>query len=96
MKKAEITIKKGIDINVGAKLIDCAMQFQCKIFIEKESKRMRAKSLMSVLSLSLVPGDKISIFADGDDEERAIDLLTKAFNTSFMNPEVINEIKGGK
>lgn len=96
MKKAEITIKKGIDVQVGAKLIDCAMQFKCHLFIEKESKRMRAKSLMSVLSLSLVPGDKISIIADGVDEDRAIDLLTKAFNTSFMNQDVIDEIKGDK
>lgn len=94
MKDARITIKNGIDGHVGAKLIDCAWRFKSKIFVMKGEKRANANSLMSVLSLQLIQGDEITLIADGEDEERAIDMLTKAFNTCFLDEEIIKQIRG--
>ena len=93
MKTANIVIKKGIDGEIGAKLIDCAWQFKSKIYVQKAERRVNARSLMSVLSLQLVMGDEIFIVADGPDEGEAIELLKKAFNTSFLNEKVLEEIK---
>ncbi|MBR2705481.1 MAG: HPr family phosphocarrier protein [Clostridia bacterium] len=96
MKTAKIIIKKGIDSEIGAKLIDCAWRFKSKIFVQKEERRVSAGSLMSVLSLQLVGGDEITVVVDGPDEEEAIDLLVKAFDTSFLNEQVLAEIKERK
>ena len=54
-----------------------ANEFNCSIWIEKEERKVNAKSLLGVLSLGVVQGTKINIIADGVDEEAAVDTLCK-------------------
>ena len=94
MKKVEgikITML-GITTERGATIIDCAWQFQSKLMIENEDRRVNAKSLMSLMGLTLERGDVITIIADGEDEDEAIRLFTKAFQMNFA-PSVVKEIK---
>ena len=52
-------------------------------FIEKEERRVNAKSLLGVLSLGIVGGTTIRIIADGADEQAAVDGLVKLVSSGF-------------
>lgn len=74
MKNAEIiiTAPEGIRGENASALINCALGFKSKIWIECREKRFSAKSLMSMLALKVVKGDEICIIAEGVDEEEAV------------------------
>ena len=51
--------------------------------MEKEERRVNAKSLLGVLSLGIVKGTTVNIIADGSDEEEAIATLVELVNSDF-------------
>ena len=53
------------------------------VWVEKEERRVNAKSLLGVLSLGIVGGTTIKIIADGADEQEAVDALVKLVETGF-------------
>ena len=61
----------------------------CNIFhskskwVEKDERRVNAKSLLGVLSLGIVKGTSISIIADGSDEEEAVKTLVELIESNF-------------
>ena len=64
--------------------IQKANEFKSSIWIEKEERRVNAKSLLGILSLGIVGGTSIKIIADGADEvvavEALVDLVTNGFS----------------
>ena len=50
-------------------------EFKSGIWVEKEERRVNAKSLLGVLSLGIVQGTTITLIADGTDEKEAVDAL---------------------
>ena len=57
--------------------------FFISIWVEKEERRVNAKSLLGVLSLGIVGGTTIRIIADGADEQAAVDALIKLVESGF-------------
>ena len=53
------------------------------IWVEKEERRVNAKSLLGVLSLGIVKGTTITLIADGVDEKEAVDALTSLIESNF-------------
>ena len=51
--------------------------------MEKEERRVNAKSLLGVLSLGIVGGTTIRIIADGTDEQVAVDSLVNLVESGF-------------
>ena len=51
--------------------------------VEKEERRVNAKSLLGVLSLGIVKGTEIKIIADGADENEAIETLAALIDSDF-------------
>ena len=51
--------------------------------MEKEERRVNAKSLLGVLSLGIVKGTSISIIAEGSDEEAAVNALVDLIGSDF-------------
>ncbi len=51
--------------------------------MEKDERRVNAKSLLGVLSLGIVKGTKVNIIADGTDEEEAIATLMALIDSDF-------------
>ena len=60
-----------------------ANEFKSSIWIEKDERRVNAKSLLGVLSLGIVKGTTVTLVADGADEQEAIDTLTALINSDF-------------
>lgn len=63
--------------------IQKANEFKSSIWVEKEERRVNAKSLLGVLSLGILGGTSIRIIADGADENEAVDALVKLVLSGF-------------
>ena len=57
--------------------------FKASIWVEKEDRRVNAKSLLGVLSLGIVGGTTIRIIADGADEKEAVESLVELVESGF-------------
>ena len=60
-----------------AVLVQIASQYDSKIYLEADSKRVNAKSIMGMMTLGLVTGESITVEADGADEEQAVAEIEK-------------------
>ena len=82
-KKATIMKQIGLCARPATFLIQKANEFKCSIWIEKDERRVNAKSLLGVLSLGVAQGVTINIIADGPDETVAVDTLCELINSDF-------------
>ncbi len=89
MIKQEITIinKLGLHARASSKLTQTASQFQCEIWIEKNERRVNAKSIMGVMMLAAAKDSVITIEAQGVDEAAAIAALQALINDYFGEGE---------
>jgi phosphocarrier protein len=67
----------GLHARPATFFIQKANSYKASIWIEKEDRRVNAKSLLGVLSMGIVKGTVITLIADGEDETEAIDGLEK-------------------
>lgn len=82
-KEAVINNLEGLRARPAVFFIQKANEFKSSIWIEKDERRVNAKSLLGVLSLGIVKGSTITLVADGADEQEAIDTLTALINSDF-------------
>ena len=73
----------GLHARPATFFIQKANEFKSSIWIEKEERRVNAKSLLGILSLGIVGGTQIRIIADGADEEAAVDGLIDLVESGF-------------
>ena len=71
-KSIQITRQGGLEARSTAELVQVAVKFDSRIYIESGTKKVNAKSIMGMMSLELEHGDVIVVSADGQDEEQAI------------------------
>ncbi len=83
----EVTINNqvGLHARPATFFIQKANEFKSVIWIEKEERRVNAKSLLGVLSLGIVKGTTINIIADGVDEIQATETLAELIDREFMD-----------
>ena len=72
-----IEVKQGVEVSPVAKCVQVASQFESKIYVEFDTKKVNAKSIMGMMALGIVPGQTVKISADGEDETQAIDSIEK-------------------
>ncbi|AZU63913.1 HPr family phosphocarrier protein [Neobacillus mesonae] len=75
-KQVEVKLKTGLQARPAALFVQEANRFSADIFLEKDGKKVNAKSIMGLMSLAVGSGVEITIIADGDDEETAINELS--------------------
>ena len=83
----EIINKLGLHARASTKLTQTASQFNSDIWIERNSRRVNAKSIMGVMMLAASKGSVIALEASGKDEQTAIDALVTLINNRFGEPE---------
>ena len=81
----EVTVENqvGLHARPATFFIQKANEFKSSVWVEKDERRVNAKSLLGVLSLGIVGGTTIRIMADGSDEEQAVDGLVKLVESGF-------------
>jgi catabolite repression HPr-like protein len=74
-KQVEVKLKTGLQARPAALFVQEANRFSADIFLEKDGKRVNAKSIMGLMSLAISSGSVITLIADGPDEKEAIEKL---------------------
>ena len=85
MVSREVTIINNIGLHARPApfFIQKANSFKCNVWVEKDDRKVNAKSLLGVLSLGIAKGMTINIIADGIDEDAAIESLCALINSGF-------------
>ena len=79
MYTREITVKNevGLHARPATYFSQKANEFKSGIWVEKEERRVNAKSLLGVLSLGIMKDTTVTLIADGSDETEAVDALAE-------------------
>ncbi len=85
MISKEVTVQNSVGLHArpATFFIQRANEFKSSIWVEKDERRVNAKSLLGVLSLGIVKGTKINIVADGSDQDEAVDTLVTLIESNF-------------
>ena len=85
MISREVTIKNNVGLHArpATFFIQKANSYKSSIWVEREDRRINAKSLLGVLSLGIVKGMTITLIADGPDETEAVEGLAALVDTGF-------------
>ena len=89
MQKRDIEIvnKLGLHARASAKLTQLATSFKCEVNLERNARRVNAKSIMGVMMLAAGKGVTIVIKTEGEDEAAAMDGLVALINDKFGEGE---------
>ena len=83
MKEAVVNNQVGLHARPATFFIQKANEFKSSIWVEKDERRVNAKSLLGVLSLGIVKGTSINLITDGPDEKEAVEALIELISSNF-------------
>jgi len=83
----KIINKLGLNARASAKLTQVANQFESDIWIEKNGKKVNAKSIMGVMMLAASQGSDVTITTQGSDEKEALNSIVDLINDYFGEGE---------
>ena len=85
MIRQQITIqnKLGLHTRAAAKLVDIAKKFQSRIELLYRDRLVDCKSIMSVITLGAQKDNVLDVIITGDDEEEALNAITKLIDNKF-------------
>ena len=71
----EVKLKSGLQARQAALFVQEANRFKSEVYLQKDEKKVNAKSIMGIMSLAIARGTTITLIADGKDEQEAVDGL---------------------
>ena len=83
VKDVVVQNQVGLHARPATFFIQKANEFKSSIWVEKDERRVNAKSLLGVLSLGIVGGTSIRIIADGSEEQQAVEGLVALVESGF-------------
>ena len=84
---ANIINKLGLHARASAKLTQTASAYACDVWLERNGKRVTAKSIMGVMMLAAAKGSTIVIDTDGSDADAAMAALQALIADKFGEGE---------
>ena len=87
MTTREVTVRNSVGLHArpATFFIQKANTYKSSIWVEKDERRVNAKSLLGVLSLGVTEGMSITLMADGQDEAAAVEGLAEMVENGFKN-----------
>jgi len=85
VKDVVIQNQVGLHARPATFFIQKANEYKSSIWVEKDERKVNAKSLLGVLSLGIVGGTTIKIIVDGSDEKEALDGLVALVESGFAD-----------
>lgn len=82
-REIQVTNKLGLHARPAAMLVQAASKFRSEIRLKKDDVEANAKSILSVMMLAAEAGSLVTIKAEGEDEQQAVETLTKMFEEKF-------------
>lgn len=89
MAKATVKIsnKLGLHARASAKLSKLAGSFRSEVSLERNGRRVNAKSIMGVMMLAAGLGAEVEIETEGEDADAAMTALCALFHDKFGEGE---------
>ena len=89
MPKAETEIvnKLGLHARASAKLTQMAGSYPCEVWMERNGRRINAKSIMGVMMLAAGKGAKVIVDCEGERDQEALAALLALIASKFGEPE---------
>jgi len=86
MVRKDVTITNNIGLHArpATFFIQKANTYKSSVWIEKDDRKVNAKSLLGVLSMGIAKGMTVTLIADGQDETTAVDGLVQLIQTGFV------------
>ena len=82
-RKIHICNKLGLHARASAKLVAEAGSFSSEIMLIKENMEVNAKSIMGIMMLAACKGTELTLKAEGDDAEAALEAIEQLVNDRF-------------
>jgi phosphocarrier protein len=82
-RDVKVLNRAGIHARPAALVVQATKNFKCTIYFEKENDKINAKSIMGVITLGAAYGTELKIVAEGEDEQQAVDVLSRLFESKF-------------
>lgn len=82
-REVTITNNSGLHARPATFFIQKANTYRSSVWVVKDDRKVSAKSLLGVLSIGIAKGMTITLLADGDDEEAAINGLVELIESGF-------------
>ena len=86
-QELEIINKLGLHARASAKLTQLAAKFQSDVWLTRNARRVNAKSIMGVMMLAAGMGARVTLEADGPDENECVAALAALINDKFGEGE---------
>jgi len=74
-RRVHVKLKLGLQARQAALFVQEANRFSADIFLEKDEKKVNAKSIMGVMSLAIAKGTEVVLSGNGNDAEQAVTAL---------------------
>jgi phosphocarrier protein len=87
VREVEIVNKLGLHARASAKLTQTATQFESEVWLERNGRRVNAKSIMGVMMLAAGRGTRVVIETEGRDAEAALAALAQLIEDRFGEGE---------
>ena len=85
--EAEIVNKLGLHARASAKLTQIAGSFPCEVWMERNNRRINAKSIMGVMMLAAGKGSKVLIETEGERADEAMQAILALIADKFGEGE---------
>lgn len=83
LKEVVVQNQVGLHARPATFFIQKANEYKSSVWIEKDERRVNAKSLLGVLSLGITKGISVTVIAEGSDEEQAVNELVDLISSNF-------------
>ncbi len=85
MKEVELTVlnRAGLHTRPAASLVKLSAKYKCDLQLVRDGFPINAKSIIGVMTLAAEQGCKLILKADGNDEDEAINEISKFFESGF-------------
>lgn len=82
-KNVKVLLKTGLQARPAALFVQEANKYSSDVFLQKDGKKVNAKSIMGLMSLAINSGSEITLVTEGNDEQEALDALV-----TFVQQEI--------
>jgi phosphocarrier protein HPr len=82
-RSVTVANRLGLHARAAARFVHLASRFEAHVRVSRGSQTMDGKSIMGILLLAAAAGSVLTVSADGDDEQAAIDALCGFIETGF-------------
>ena len=82
-RDATIVNRLGLHARAAARFVHLASRYAARIRVSRQGREMDGKSIMGLLLLAAARGSSVTIAADGDDEQEALEALASLVQSGF-------------